>query len=131
MCPISFDKRVLYAIDSPEIIDLAWPDLSLIYSLLTRMTHQLSSHAHFGPAFFRRLLLPNGTADSKVRSALVHFFAAPFRNARHHRLAVIRVHETALIDSRAGERSPFFVLTGLTVFLYIAKPTVQLLPSSE
>jgi serine/threonine-protein phosphatase 2A regulatory subunit B' len=130
--PISFDGRLLWSTDSPQIVDPAWPHLSLVYEVLKAVADVMPTYTSFAPPFFQALRLPGDTPDANERAAIVGFFGALFRNGKHLRQQVVEIYESALIDySATHNRSPFFAWTALEILGYIAEHTVPLLPCSD
>jgi serine/threonine-protein phosphatase 2A regulatory subunit B' len=128
---ISFDQTMLYVWDRPCIVEPAWPHLSIVYQILTRLARVFPSHSYFSSVLFRKLLIPSGSPDPNERTAIRDFFAALFENAKHLRKPLILLYESVLIDYyQSREYSPFLICTILSVMFYIAEHTLPLLPCS-
>jgi serine/threonine-protein phosphatase 2A regulatory subunit B' len=122
----------LFFWDSPPIIDPAWPHLSQVYEILTRLAQSIPSHEYFSGRLFRKLLIPSESPDANERNAIRDFFAALFRGANHLRSTLVSLYEFVLLDyCYSHKHSPFLICTILSVFFYIVEHTVPLLQSSD
>jgi hypothetical protein len=129
---ISYEERLLLHADCPRIVDPSWPHLSLVYSILTQIAVLFPCHECFSLNFFRKLLIPSGSPDANEQRAIRDFFVALFRGAAQLRGPVVEAYEGALMDHRdAHRRSPFLVMTALSVLFYIVEQTLPLLPISR
>jgi hypothetical protein len=129
---ITFNKSILFFCDFPQIVEPAWPHLSLVYQILTKLAQTIPSHDYFSPALFRKLLIPSASPDSNERKAICDFFAALFRTSKHLRQPLITLYESVLIDyCQAHEHSPFLICTILSVLFYVIEQTVPLLVCAD